>query len=338
MAGFAPRVDLRASYTRLSKIDQPKLSFGGMDFELFPQILDQYALRAGVSIPVTDYFLTVLPSYQGARRSAAVAKFQTEAERAAVALRAKEAFYDYAQARAALVVAEDSVRLLSQYLPDLEALVAAGVATKADLLQTRAQIAEATTRRIEAEGAVEVTAATLRRMLRLEPGQAINLGEGVLDPVDVPVPPERDVLARAMAQRPELKALRGLVWANQAFVSARRGGRWPQLAIVGNLDYANPNARAIPQTEKFSHSWSAGVVLSWSPNDFVAADVRVDDARLELTRARTDLAALEDQIVVEVSPGRDQPAHRPRVDPRQRRGGRLGAGGLASPQGSARRR
>ncbi len=85
-----------------------------------------------------------------------------------MALRARETFYGYARARAALVVAEDSVRLLTTYLPDLDALVAGGAATRADLLATRAQLAEATTLRLEVQGALAVAEAMLRRMLRLD--------------------------------------------------------------------------------------------------------------------------------------------------------------------------
>src|SRR5690606_21369263 len=57
---FAPRLDLNASYTRLSKIELNTVEFGGMEFELFPQILDNYALRASLRFPVSDYFTSIL--------------------------------------------------------------------------------------------------------------------------------------------------------------------------------------------------------------------------------------------------------------------------------------
>ena len=102
VAEFAPRLDLRATYTRLSEIDQPPFQFGELTIDSpFPQILDQYALQASLTVPVTDAFLAILPAWRAAKGTAEVARWQTETERASAALRAREAFYGFARVEAA---------------------------------------------------------------------------------------------------------------------------------------------------------------------------------------------------------------------------------------------
>ena len=154
---FIPRLDLSARYTRLSSITAPTLSFGtpltqeqidgansyiaavvdpaaqtlfqgqldaqiaasrGTGFS-FPVILNQYALHAGLSIPVSDLFLTILPAYRATQRFAEAAQAQAESQRESVALQAREAFYGYARARAGLAVAELAVGQVEAHQRDV---------------------------------------------------------------------------------------------------------------------------------------------------------------------------------------------------------------------------
>jgi outer membrane protein TolC len=300
---FAPRLDLRASYTRLSDIDQPPLVFGGMELENpFPQVLNNYGLRATMTVEVTDYFLTIRPAYRAGKRAAGVAQHQSEAEQEVTALRAREAFYSHLRARAAVLVVNGAIGLIEDHSHHLEALAAAGQATRADLMQARAQLAEAKAELARSRGAVQITADVLRTMLDLAPTAAIAIGEDVfMGALPAPAPNPETVVRAALQSRRDVRALRELVRMHEATVRARQGARWPSLAVVGNVDYANPNPRAIPQTEEFRASWDVSAVVSWSPNDYVTRGVAVDQARLELVRAESTLQALEDQIAVQAA-------------------------------------
>lgn len=130
---FIPGVELNATYTRLSEVDQPTINFGGMEVTLFPQILDNYALRGTVTFPVSDYFLTLWPSYEGTRGFAEAAQHQLEATRAKTWLNAQELYYDYVYARGTVVVLDDAIQLLEANLSDVESMLAAGLATRADV-------------------------------------------------------------------------------------------------------------------------------------------------------------------------------------------------------------
>lgn len=300
--GFAPRLDLSAGYTRLSRVDQPPFEFAGMSFDNpFPQILDIYTTQARVSVPVSDYFLTIWPQYDAAQDAADAARYQIQVEREQVATRAREAFYGYVRARAFVVVARDAVALLEAHVSDLEALVGAGQATRADAMQARAQLAEAQVQLASSQGAVTVAASSLRRLLDLPPDQPIHIGEDAFAPIDTEPTAADELLDLALRQRPEVRALRSLLGARENTVDAQKGARWPRLSIFGTLDYLNPNQRVIPQDERFSATWNVGVSLSWSPNDFVGQTVRVGGAELDVIRAKNDLRLVEDQIAIEAA-------------------------------------
>ncbi len=298
-AEFAPRLNLRASYTRLSDIDQPPFEFAGMAFDSpFPQILDQYAVQASLTVPISDMFLAILPAYRAAKGSAEVTRWQTEVERQSAALTAREAFYGFARVEASQIVANDAVRLLEAYIDDLEALFGAGQVTEADVLQARARKAEAVGQLARLESARRVAGQNLRILLDLPPDAAIGLGEDLARP---PAPlPDRATLADGWRDRPEVQALRalGAVYDDQA--DAVGAARWPSLAVQANYTYANPNQRIVPQNEEFAATWDVSVILSWSPNAAVGAIAQREDVHLQARRTAAELEALREGLALQL--------------------------------------
>lgn len=299
---FAPDLDLTASYTRLSPITYPPFNIGNQTIQSpFPVILNNYLLRATVTLPVTDYFFKILPTYKAVDRNSDVAQYQTQTESERVALRAREAFYNYVRAEASIKVAKDSVIQLEAYVNDLNALFDAGNVTRADSMQAQAQLSDAKAQLALAEGNVNVTKDALRRLLDLGPSETVTIGEDVFAVTAETPGTKQDILRRALKERPELKGLRALAKVRDSSMQAENARRLPNLSVVGNLDYANPNSRYIPLTQEFRATWDISAVLRWSPNDFVLGKVNVEQAELELKRARSDLKQLEDSIVVEAS-------------------------------------
>lgn len=300
---FAPELDLTGSYTRLSPVTYPPFEFGGERMDNpFPVILNNYLLRATVTLPVTDYFLKIMPTYQAVDFNADVSEYQRQAEIERIALRAREAFYNYVKAEASIKVAQDSVKHLEDYVKDLDALFEAGNVTRADAMQAQAQLANAKAQLAVAVGTLQVSKDTLRRLLYVSPDTEFNIAENIFVVSSAPAPAsQKALLAEALRDRPEIKALRALGKVRDATIDSEQARRLPNLSLVGNLDYANPNARYIPLTEEFKATWDVSAVLRWSPNDFVLGKIDVEKAELELKRARTDLRLLQDQIVVETS-------------------------------------
>ncbi|HJL15197.1 MAG TPA: TolC family protein [Sandaracinaceae bacterium LLY-WYZ-13_1] len=301
-SAFAPQVTITGSYNRINEVDLPPFEFGGMAFDNpFPQILDLWALRGEIQIPVSDYFLTVWPSYEGADGFARAAGHQVEVQRQDAAFRAREAFYNHVRALAGRWVAEQAVESLDATLRDVESLQEAGVGSRADVAQVRAQRASARAMVVQAQGQVRVTERLLRRLLHLPRGARIEVGEDLFG-VEVGAPPSEDaLLEQAMAERSEVLAVRTLVEARESMVRARLGSVFPHVAIIGQIETSSPNQRIIPQTTDFFTTWVVGAAVSWSPNDVAVGVHRIREAEAQVSEAREDLEQLEDGLAIEVA-------------------------------------
>ncbi len=135
-----PRLELEARYTRLSERSDPFSSaFGGVFEDItggmggpmlettVPAVpLDQVMFQARLAVPLSDIFLTILPRYRAAEYAADAQALNARAEAASIALLGREAFYNYARARAALLVVRSSLEQSEAQRRDITALVSAG--------------------------------------------------------------------------------------------------------------------------------------------------------------------------------------------------------------------
>jgi outer membrane protein TolC len=314
---FAPRFDFTGKYTHLSRVEQPNF-FGGIirsignAFALgdpvnpppdggFPQILDQWYSQASASLPVTDIFLTVIPTYKGASRLASVADQRRQASELQVSHDARVAFYGYAHVIGAVIVAQTAVGLLQSNVRDLEALVQAGTATETDLIRARAELGKLQATTIELTGERDIALARLASITGTDVDGTRGIGERFVG-MEVEATPEvSKIRDEARRSRPELIALRKLEEARNYLAQARRGAQYPKLNGFSNFYYANPHPRVIPQEKDWQKSWDVGVALSWSPNDSVFAHTQYKDGLTELASVREDLRLIEDGIGIEAA-------------------------------------
>ncbi len=294
--GFAPRFDGLAGYTRLSPVvpNDPLLAM------VFPKTVNNYSLRATMSVPVSDWFLTVIHEYDASFAAEEAAKQQARATREGVALSAVMAFLNAVRARAAQIVVLKSVEVLSAQLEDLTQLEAAGLITEGDVLQVRAQLASARVQLEQAKGLVEVTRETLRRTIHND-DVVLEHGEDLLGLLDREVPSEKAALAQALEERAEVHALEKVIEGRMDQVAFTRGRVFPRLTVDGQAEYAKPNQRTFYNPSHFNATWSVGVFLGWSPNDAIHSWSDADKAEQQVAAARADLAEVSDAIAIEVS-------------------------------------
>lgn len=332
MYGMIPQLDLSASYTRLSELENGSFSSAPIDPALipmytsrladpaarelwnltlmaqaesanfrFPVVLDRFGLRASVAYPVSDVLLQLLPAYEGARTNAEAAELRVRAQAREVALSAREAFYGYARGRAALAVARSWHQQAESRHVQVQAFVAAGSSAPVDELRLRAQLAAAHVAVVRADAGVQIGAVALRTLLHLDSGQPLAVGEDLLAELP-PVEGDLDELvSQALRRRDDIRSLRRVIEAAGHQISAAEGGRYPHLVVAANLDVANPNSRVFPQTEEFRESWDVSAIVTWSPHDVVNGDRRAEEARAQQEQVRADLRQLEDAIRISVT-------------------------------------
>jgi outer membrane protein TolC len=293
MSGLVPRMDLSGNYTRLSSVERPPQ---------FPLFVDQYTSDATLGYSFTGALAESLPSYRAAKKSKAAAKHQIQAERNNVAFEARQAYYEFARAEAALGVAQVTLEQGISQRKETEALVKAGAAPRVDALRTEAQVEAAKVAVARAELGVQVARRALQTLMHVE--EPPTLGEDLSQPVGgVPREGEAALRERALSERPDLQALRTYVAVKEHQVRASRGGTLPDVGVAGRAEYSKPNFRVFPQVNQFQSTWDVTAFVAWSPNDTVAGHGRTKQAQADLQRAHADVTTLEDAIKVEVTQG-----------------------------------
>jgi outer membrane protein TolC len=302
-----PRVDLLGQYERLSpppriafKVPGPPLA--GMDeFEITPPLVDQFLLQARVQYPVSDLFFQVLPRYEAAKQTARAQVLTARAQAFTVALQGREAFYNYARARAALLVGRSAVEQTEAQRKDVEALVRAGTVARVELMRADANLASAHVSVARAEGAVAIARTALRTLLHVGGDEDIALAEDFTQQAQPLGADEGALLQKALENRSELRALKTLAEAYANTAQADDAGKLPKLGVGGTAELGNPNQRAISFERKWTGTWEVMGTLTWSPNDFFGSDARASGSEAQRAQTLADLAALEDAVRTEVS-------------------------------------
>jgi outer membrane protein TolC len=272
--------------------------FRNLDFTL-PR--DQLSLSANAQWAISDVFLRAWPAYKANVGSAAAQKIQVEVTEAAVELTARNAFYDYARALAQRAVDEQSLKQAEAQAAQIKLFVDAGTVAQVDHMTAVARVEEARSAIANSEARVMVSRNTLATLLGTKSEEITGIAEPVLEAPPPPATPESDLMSKAFAQRPELRALRKLVQANDALVAAQRGGALPQLVLSAGDLYAKPNPRKFPpNTKDFYNTWEVGAGINWRLNNSANGYYATQKAKAQLTKAQADLNAQQDAVRIEV--------------------------------------
>lgn len=286
---FLPSLNLSFRYTRLSEFTPVSLPFFDgarcvssladcqgntqayyQSLQLAPAILDQYALRGSISLPLSDIPLRLLRQYQAAGLTLEARRLDAQVTAAGVAQGAGEAFYEYLRAAGQVAVAQQSLDSASRRRDDLRRSVAAGVAPRAELLRLEATVADLERLQLLSRNGLALAEAQLRQRTHADSRESIVLGEAL----DAPVVLETDLsllIRRALQQRPEIQSVERQAQALGLSRAALWASVLPSLSAAGNVDYANPNSRFFPQTAEFRTTWDVSLQLTFSPNQTALA-------------------------------------------------------------------
>jgi outer membrane protein len=318
LAAFVPRVVVSASYTRLSDtkggnagsiVVAPGAPAGPLppgsalvNVPLaFDTPLNQYALQASISVPLSDYFLRISPQHASARHGEAAAAKRLRAERIKAAADARINYYDWVRARLNMVVAEQSLSQARAHRADAKTGLEAGTLSNADFLRIESEVAKSELLLESTRNLVELTEEQLRTSMHDPSGAGYRIGEDVRRPAPQQASTSlRELWAEAQRSRPELSALDEQRAAQERATAAQRAAYLPRLELVGNASYSNPNSRIFPQEAEFRGSWDAGARATWVLSDLPDTAARLNGAGARIRAMEADRAALADQIHMQV--------------------------------------
>lgn len=266
---------------------------------------DQLGFAARLSYPVSDLFFAVLPAIDASESAARMSRAQAEAREARIRLSARESYYQLARARGTLAVAERAVEQARVQQARIEAGVKAGMRPPTDALSAASRVAAAEQAVAGAEASVDVADAALRTLLGDPDGALYGIAEPILDqPSAREVAPTAELLLRARGQRAEVRAVREGIEAQRGSARSQKASGYPHLAVYLGGDYANPNRYQIPPQSEFTPSWEVGAILSYAPNDTLAAARRDRENGAQIEAMSAELLELERSLSLEVRQAR----------------------------------
>ncbi|MCY0988719.1 TolC family protein [Nannocystis sp. ILAH1] len=339
IVSFLPTLGVKASYSRLSKA---AINFGGgasvaavngpsegvapitvgdcpggqgqcaLDPQGVPLVitppfkiqipLNSYSLSANLSVPISDYILSLAPARKGTLAARESAVFARDAERVKVQTDARLAYYNWLRGVASLVVIEDSLQRTQSRLVDAENLFNAGSATRSDVLRVDALVSSQQSAIADARAFRKVAERNLAVMMN-EPTRAYDVGEDILaPPPDLgELPTVDDLITEAQAQRLEVRSLERAVDGTHQNIRATRAGYYPRLDAFADALYANPNQRFFPLSPVWRASWSVGVQLSYTINQSLRTKAQVRELKTNKRELVLQAELMRRAIAMEVA-------------------------------------
>jgi len=301
-----PQLEVGAGYQRRSSVTPLSIVAPGQDpsqpielITIFPNIQDNYRLRAGLAMPLyTGGRIGRRIDAAGLDREAA--SHDLDAARADLVLEVKTAYWDLVTARERVRVLDEALRAFDAHLGDAHNKERFGMAARNEVLAVQVERDRSELDGISARATADVAAANLRRLLDLSPATRIDTTEP-LATAPATVPGVEALVADARAARPERAALAARAGAAEAAASAERGARLPQLALSAGYTYANPNRDIVPPEATWQDTWDVGVNVTWSVFDGGRRAAGEARAHARADAARAQLEELDRAIRLEVT-------------------------------------
>jgi len=330
-AGFLPRFSLSARLARLSAIppdtvgnivgtlqpgpvsvtcpSAPGTSGGQVSCNLagrsvpltFASVPHQYSLQASLSVPLSDYALRLSQNYAAASHAETAARHTEIAADLKAGRDAQVIFYSWVRARGTAVVAEQALATAQQHLKDARSAVDAGTVSRADVLRVESQVAQSELLVERARHLVELQTAQLRVVLHDDVDRGYELGDDLTSDPELTAGSLSELVAEAVAHRPELAAVEETIHSLAGTAAAARAAYLPRVDAVANYYEQNPNFRYFPVQDAWHDTWDVGVQLSWTISDAAVTRGQVKEIEARAATSDAQLAGLRDAVRVEVT-------------------------------------
>ena len=275
--------------------DQGTLAVTQVPFN-FPVLLNSYSFAAQVAVPISDYLLRISQAHSALSHIESAKKYDLEVAKLQAVADAKVAFFNWARFKGAVVVAQEAYRQADVHLTDIRRVFDAGLVSKADVLRLEAQKAAAELGIIDMTAAANTAELNVQVLLGLPTDKPLTIGIDIFEDIR----PSSDTTAsartledEAFVKRLELRALRESERGAEGLVDVSRANYLPRVDGFAQTTYANPNQRFFPQKDEFRFTWEAGVRVSWTVNDTLAAPAGVREAKARVAQ----IAAFKEQLV-----------------------------------------
>jgi outer membrane protein TolC len=317
---FLPRLNVSASYFRLSKLEAspignvvvaPGAAAGplapGQQLVAAPIQFDgprnATTFSAAFTLPLSDYVFRLCQSRDSAKAQLEGSQLLLEATRRKVAYDARALYYDWVRAELNAVVAAQNLSLGEEHLSRLQAMAAADSAAPADVARVEATVAASEQVLAQARNLAALQMERVAIAMHDSTRRDYQIGEDLsAAPSERGAPNEiAQLTLLAEQRRPELKGAQLKALAYEKGADAGFSRVLPRLDAIAQGTFANPNQRYFPPADEFHTSWQVGVQLSLSPTDNLIAKSQVRMARELAAGALAERGQLLDAVRMEVA-------------------------------------
>lgn len=301
---YSPIVSLQGGYTRTNHVEEfSVIAPGPSRVVVYPDIPDNYRTRLDLQWPIyTGGRTDALVRASTAERSA-VGK-DLDAARADLRLEITRAFYAVTTALETEDVLRRSLEAADAHLRDVRSRLASGLIPPNDVSAADAQVSHQRVLAVEASNLRGVAEADLQRLIGAAPGPLVlattSRVDSLLSSQTTGPAAVADLIARAIAHRPERQALEQRAASADLRASATSSTRWPQVGVGSGLDYANPNPRNFPRKSVWATSWDASINVTWTLWDGGRRAADTGEARANAAALRTRVADFDREVTFEV--------------------------------------
>lgn len=295
-----PTVNASGSYTRTNHVEEfavPRPD--GSRLVVYPDIPNNFTTRVGLQWPIyTSGRTDALERAAAAEASAVSAEIETA--RADLRFEVVRAYWAAATAREAVRVLEESAARAEAQLGDARQRFKVGLIPPNEVSSLEAQRSRERAQLIEAQNIRESALIDLRRLTGIGTSSVIELADELATGATVATGGAGSLIARALENRPERKAFMARLDALEARHDAALAANKPTVAVIGGVDYANPNPRIFPRKGEWQESWDVGVNVSWNVFDFGRTKAQAAGVAAAVTAARERIADFDTIVTADV--------------------------------------
>ncbi|HEY6911370.1 MAG TPA: TolC family protein [Myxococcales bacterium] len=226
-----------------------------------------------------------------AQLGAQAGETQVDEQRLQITYLVEQRFYELLRAQRQLQVFADAAKRSRDQADYTQRLFEGGRATQADVYAARANRDNDEVTRLGQERNVELARADLAIAVGIDPTEALAVAEPqnlMSDPAQPP--PAPDAVARALEQRPSLKAFALTAEQNRKLASAAKGGYWPRVELFASLDRTTQYFPTFVDRPDLNSQGSAGVNITWNLFNGLGTRAAVEKANIQTALAENDLA------------------------------------------------
>ncbi|MGS0742862.1 TolC family protein [Glaciimonas sp. GG7] len=220
-----------------------------------------------------------------------------------VFLHTVQAFYAAQAAQALLVAMVDAEQAAQHSFTVAQAKHVAGAGALADQLQAQTAYAQATLKRVQADGDLHSALGALAILMGLQPNTPLPLAALAETATDTDAPlfqqAIESLIAEAIQTHPKILAAKAQLKAAQAKIVAARAEGRPTLALVGNTDRSDTPISQVSSRQTVS-SRSIGIQINIPLTDGLSTSYKVRSAEAQAESREADLADIEQKVTLEV--------------------------------------